>query len=199
MRHQPPHVLTLAFIVAVSLPAQEAAPAACACLGFYDAKGNAADAPGLMESPLVDGTRISSAFGPRLSPIFGTPEMHTGIDIAAPAGTPIHAAADGVISIAWLCGGYGNYVRILHGNGIATGYAHASKFARGIYSGAHVTAGQIIAYVGSTGLSTGPHLHYEILLKNRPVRPACACTRRAVAIAAVTAPQANKHTQERAK
>lgn len=177
--------LMLALIVPVSGRAQETAPAAtCECLGFYDAKGNAADAPGLTTSPLVDGTRISSGFGPRLSPIFGTPEMHTGIDIAAPAGTPIHAAAGGAISIAWLCGGYGNYVRILHGNGIATGYAHASKFARGIYSGAHVTAGQII---------------YEILLKNRPVRPACACTRRAVAIAAVTAPQANKHTQERAK
>jgi len=121
-------------------------------------------------------TRISSAFGPRISPIFGTPEMHTGIDIAAPMGTPIHAAADGIISIAWLCGGYGNYVRIRHGNDTATGYAHASTFAKGIYSGVHVVAGQIIAYVGSTGLSTGPHLHFEVLVKGQPVRPACACT-----------------------
>ena len=120
--------------------------------------------------------RISSAFGPRISPVFGTPEMHTGVDIAAPLGTPIHAAADGIISIAWLCGGYGNYVRIRHGNDTATGYAHASRFAKGIYSGVHVAAGQIIAYVGSTGLSTGPHLHFEVLVKGQPVRPACACT-----------------------
>lgn len=112
---------------------------------------------------------------PAHQPIFGTPEMHTGVDIAAPLGTPIHAAADGVISIAWLCGGYGNYVRIRHGDGIATGYAHASRFAKGIYSGARVTAGQIIADVGSTGLSTGPHLHFEVLVKGQPVRPACAC------------------------
>jgi murein DD-endopeptidase MepM/ murein hydrolase activator NlpD len=114
---------------------------------------------------LVNATRISSGFGPRMNPVFGNPEIHTGVDIAAPLGTPIHAAADGVISIAWLCGGYANYVRIVHGNGIATGYAHASRFAQGIYSGARVTAGQVIAYVGSTGLSTGPHLHYEVLVK----------------------------------
>jgi murein DD-endopeptidase MepM/ murein hydrolase activator NlpD len=147
-------------------------PAACGCSGLPT---------GEKESPLrmlLDtATRISSSFGPRLSPIFGTPEMHTGVDIAAPAGTPIHAVADGVISIAWLCGGYGNYVRIRHGDDAATGYAHASGFARGIYSGAHVKAGQIIAYVGSTGLSTGPHLHYEVFVKGHPVKPTCSCTR----------------------
>jgi murein DD-endopeptidase MepM/ murein hydrolase activator NlpD len=136
---------------------------------------------GAKESPLSmlldTATRISSAFGPRLNPIFGTPEMHEGIDIAAPAGTPIHAAADGVVSIAWLCGAYGNYVRILHADDVATGYAHASRFARGIYSGARVKAGQIIAYVGTTGHSTGPHLHFEVFVKGRPVRPTCSCTR----------------------
>jgi murein DD-endopeptidase MepM/ murein hydrolase activator NlpD len=165
--------LTLAALLVPATARAQKEPAACGC----------ADLPqtGEGESPLrmlLDtATRISSAFGPRLSPIFGTPEMHTGVDIAAPMGTPIHAAADGVISIAWLCGGYGNYVRILHANSIATGYAHASRFARGIYSGAHVKAGQIIAYVGSTGLSTGPHLHFEVFVKGQPVKPTCSCMR----------------------
>ena len=158
-----------ALLVPVTASAQLDSATPCSCQGI---ETNAA----ALTTLLVDGTRISSVFGPRISPIFGTPEMHTGVDIAAPLGTPIHAAADGIISIAWLCGGYGNYVRILHGNGIATGYAHASRFARGIYSGVRVTAGQIIAYVGSTGLSTGPHLHFELLVKGHPVRPACACT-----------------------
>lgn len=147
-------------------------PAACGCSGLP-----AGEKEYPLRMLLDTATRISSSFGPRLSPIFGTPEMHTGVDIAAPAGTPIHAVADGVISIAWLCGGYGNYVRIRHGDDAATGYAHASGFARGIYSGAHVKAGQIIAYVGSTGLSTGPHLHYEVFVKGRPVKPTCSCTR----------------------
>ncbi len=150
--------------------------------------------PGKSPSPLTTlldtASRISSAFGPRLSPIFGRPEIHDGVDIAAPMGTPIHAAADGVVSIAWLCGGYGNYVRIRHGNETATGYAHASRFAQGVYSGAHVTAGQVIAYVGSTGLSTGPHLHFEVFVKGRPVRPACACTLPAFHPPARTGPEA---------
>jgi murein DD-endopeptidase MepM/ murein hydrolase activator NlpD len=159
----------------ISLPAAARAqkePVACGCADFVQTDGKASALRMLLDTA----TRISSAFGPRISPIFGTPEMHTGIDIAAPMGTPIHAAADGIISIAWLCGGYGNYVRIRHGNDTATGYAHASTFAKGIYSGVHVVAGQIIAYVGSTGLSTGPHLHFEVLVKGQPVRPACACT-----------------------
>jgi murein DD-endopeptidase MepM/ murein hydrolase activator NlpD len=164
--------LFTASLVPVTARAQKEPPA-CGCAGLPQA--------GEKESPLrmlLDtATRISSSFGPRLSPIFGTPEMHTGVDIAAPAGTPIHAVADGVISIAWLCGGYGNYVRIRHGDAAATGYAHASGFARGIYSGAHVKAGQVIAYVGSTGLSTGPHLHYEVFVKGRPVKPTCSCMR----------------------
>jgi murein DD-endopeptidase MepM/ murein hydrolase activator NlpD len=161
-------------VILISLPAAARAQkeaVSCGCSGFVQPDGKTSALKMLLDTA----TRISSAFGPRISPIFGTPEMHTGIDIAAPAGTPIHAAADGIISIAWLCGGYGNYVRIRHGNDTATGYAHASKFARGIYSGAHVAAGQIIAYVGSTGLSTGPHLHFEVLVKGQPVRPACAC------------------------
>jgi murein DD-endopeptidase MepM/ murein hydrolase activator NlpD len=164
--------LTFAALLVPAIARAQKEPAACGCSGLPS---------GETESPLrmlLDtATRISSSFGLRTSPIFGTPEMHTGVDIAAPAGTPIHAVADGVISIAWLCGGYGNYVRIRHGDDAATGYAHASGFARGIYSGAHVKAGQVIAYVGSTGLSTGPHLHYEVFVKGRPVKPTCSCTR----------------------
>jgi murein DD-endopeptidase MepM/ murein hydrolase activator NlpD len=168
-------VRLLSAVIMISLPvaarAQKEA-VSCGCAGFVQKADNVSP----LRMLLAGATRISSAFGPRISPVFGTPEMHTGVDIAAPMGTPIHAAADGIISIAWLCGGYGNYVRIRHGNDTSTGYAHASTFARGIYSGVHVVAGQIIAYVGSTGLSTGPHLHFEVLVKGQPVRPACACT-----------------------
>ena len=130
-----------------------------------------------MRTLIVNGTRMSSGFGPRTNPILGTPEMHEGVDVAAPMGEPIHAAADGLVIIAWLCGSYGNYVRIRHAGDIATGYAHVSRFAKGIFSGVHVKAGQVIAYVGSTGLSTGPHLHYEVFVKGWPVKPACSCTR----------------------
>jgi murein DD-endopeptidase MepM/ murein hydrolase activator NlpD len=174
---------TLLLLAAALMPplAPKAQPATAAGAAFERCGCSDVMEPGKSPSPLTmlldTATRISSAFGPRLSPIFGTPELHEGVDIAAPMGTPIHAAADGVVSIAWLCGGYGNYVRIRHGHDTATGYAHASRFARGIYSGAHVKAGQVIAYVGSTGLSTGPHLHYEVFVKGRPVKPQCACTR----------------------
>jgi murein DD-endopeptidase MepM/ murein hydrolase activator NlpD len=125
---------------------------------------------------LVIGTRISSGFGMRIHPIFGNWAMHWGVDIAAPLGTPVHAVADGIIAIAGRIGGYGNYLLLRH-SGYATGYAHASRFAQSIYPGAHVSRGQIIAYVGSTGLSTGPHLHYEVFVKGWPVRPACSCAR----------------------
>jgi len=163
-------LMLAALLLPVTASAQRDSATPCSCQLI---ETNAA----VLTTLLVDGTRVSSGFGPRMNPVVGNPEIHTGVDIAAPLGTPIHAAADGVISIAWLCGTYGNYVRILHGNGIATGYAHASRFARGIYSGARVTAGQIIAYVGSTGLSTGPHLHYEVLVKGFPVKPFCSCPR----------------------
>lgn len=161
------HLLLLTVtLVPMTARAQREA-SACRCVGL-------ANTP-LLET--VEGTHISSTFGPRLNPIFGTPELHEAVDIAAPMGEPIHAAADGRVTIAWLCGTYGNYVRILHAGDMATGYAHLSRFAKGIYSGAHVKAGQVIAYVGSTGLSTGPHLHFEVFVKGRPVRPVCACGR----------------------
>ena len=166
-------VVLIALLMPVAAHAQQQADATepCGCSGLTETQATP------VGTLLVNCTRISSAFGPRRNPIFGTPEIHTGIDIAAPLGAPIYAAADGIVTIAWLCGGYGNYVLIRHANDTATGYAHASRFARGIYSGARVKAGQIIAYVGSTGLSTGPHLHFEIFVKGQPVRPACGFAR----------------------
>lgn len=126
-------------------------------------------------APLINGTRISSGFGMRIHPIFGYWAMHWGVDIAAPYGTPIHAIGSGIIEEAGPKGGYGNYVLVRHSSTCATGYAHAGRFAPGIHPGAGVKRGQVIAYVGSTGLSTGPHLHYEVLMKGWPVNPACGC------------------------
>lgn len=101
--------------------------------------------------------------------------MHCGVDIAAPSGTPIFATGAGIIKEAGPKGGYGNFVLVQHSRTVATAYAHASRLAPGIYPGAHVTKGQVIAYVGSTSVSTDPHLHYEILVNNRPVKPICGC------------------------
>lgn len=124
-----------------------------------------------LRTPL-DGARISSGFGPRNHPILGYTAMHRGTDFAAPAGTPIYAAADGVVLSAAHDGGYGRMVRLRHANGTETRYAHMSRFARGIAPRRAVRQGDVIGYVGSTGLSTGPHLHFEILVGNRQVDPA---------------------------
>ena len=97
--------------------------------------------------------------------------MHMGVDFAASTGTPIRAAGDGVISFAGRKGSYGNYVSIRHNGNYATAYAHMSKFARGIRAGKRVQQGQIIGYVGTTGRSTGPHLHYEVLLNGKHINP----------------------------
>ncbi|WP_299328932.1 M23 family metallopeptidase [Parasphingopyxis sp.] len=113
--------------------------------------------------------RLSSGFGMRRHPILGYRRMHTGIDIAAPTGTPIRAAASGTVNYSGRRGGYGNYVRINHGSGIQTAYGHMSRIlAR---NGTRVSQGQIIGYVGSTGMSTGPHLHYELIRNGRKVDP----------------------------
>ena len=110
---------------------------------------------------------ITSPFGPRC--LNGACGFHPGIDIGVSYGTPIHAAAAGkVIYAAWL-GGYGNLIVVDHGNGLATAYAHQSRFASG--SGQHVSQGQVIGYVGSTGYSTGPHLHFEVRVNGKPVNP----------------------------
>lgn len=113
--------------------------------------------------------RLTSGFGMRYHPILGYARMHSGVDFGAAWGSPIFAVSEGVVSYAGRHGGHGNYVRLEHGGGLATGYAHMSRFA--VSSGARVQAGQVIGYVGSTGLSTGPHLHYEVYRDGRTVNP----------------------------
>ncbi len=124
----------------------------------------------LLRTP-VDGARITSKFGMRRHPILGYSRMHQGIDFGAGTGTPILAAGDGVIEMAGRYGGYGNWVKIKHAGGYATGYGHMSRYAKGIRPGVPVSQGQVIGYVGSTGASTGPHLHYEIFFKGGRVNP----------------------------
>lgn len=135
---------------------------------FFHADGSSAK-KGLMKTP-VDGARMSSGFGMRLHPILGYSRLHKGIDFAAGTGTPIMAAASGTIVYAGVYRGYGNHVRIRHANGIETTYSHMSRFGKARVGG-RVEQGQVIGYVGSTGMSTGPHLHYEVYLKGRPVDP----------------------------
>ncbi|MFP4313934.1 MAG: M23 family metallopeptidase, partial [Alphaproteobacteria bacterium] len=124
----------------------------------------------LMKTP-VDGARMSSKFGMRRHPILGYNKMHKGVDFAAPLGTPIYAAGDGVLEKVGRNGGYGNYMRIRHTNGLKTAYAHLHKFAKGMSVGKRVKQGQVIGYIGSTGRSTGPHLHYEVILNGKQVNP----------------------------
>jgi murein DD-endopeptidase MepM/ murein hydrolase activator NlpD len=136
---------------------------------WYDADGKSAR-KFLMRTP-INGARLSSRFGMRRHPILGYSRMHRGTDFAAPTGTPILAAGDGTIVRAGRYGGYGNYVRIRHSNGYETAYAHMSRYGRGIRSGAQVRQGQVIGYVGTTGRSTGPHLHYEVLRRGAQINP----------------------------
>ncbi|NNE39334.1 MAG: M23 family metallopeptidase [Marinicaulis sp.] len=136
---------------------------------FFDATGQSAKRL-LMKTP-IDGARLSSRFGTRKHPILGYRRAHKGVDFAAPRGTPIKAAGDGVIERADRYGSFGNYVRIRHANGYKTAYAHLKGFRRGIRKGKRVRQGDIIGYVGTTGRSTGPHLHYEVHLKGNPVNP----------------------------
>ncbi|CAN5848771.1 peptidoglycan DD-metalloendopeptidase family protein [soil metagenome] len=124
----------------------------------------------LLRTP-VDGARMTSTFGMRRHPILGYNRMHQGIDFGAGMGTPVLAAGDGVVVEARRWGGYGNWLRIRHANGWETGYGHLSRYAKGLKPGMHVSQGQLVAYVGSTGASTGPHLHYETWLKGARVNP----------------------------
>jgi murein DD-endopeptidase MepM/ murein hydrolase activator NlpD len=136
---------------------------------WYDAEGKSARRF-LMKTP-INGARLSSGFGMRRHPILGYSRMHRGTDFAAPTGTPILAAGDGTIERAGPFSSFGNYVRIRHANGYETAYAHLSRFARGMRAGARVRQGQIIGYVGTTGRSTGPHLHYEVMRRGQQVNP----------------------------
>lgn len=136
---------------------------------YYDEDGKGAKRK-LMRTP-VNGARLSSSYGTRKHPVLGYTRKHNGVDFAAPRGTPIMAAGVGVIERANVYGSFGNYVRIRHSDGYKTAYAHLKSFARGIKAGARVTQGQIIGYVGTTGRSTGPHLHYEVHKDGKAINP----------------------------
>ena len=135
--------------------------------GHFDKNGKSAK-KALMKTP-INGARLSSPFGMRKHPIDGFNKMHRGTDFAAPMGTPIMASGDGVITRAKWCGGGGNCIKIKHNSTYSTIYAHMSKFAYGMRPGIRVKQGQIIGYVGSTGKSTGPHLHYEVIENGKKV------------------------------
>ncbi len=136
-------------------------------VGHYDKNGKSIK-KALMKTP-INGARLSSPFGMRKHPIDGFNKMHRGTDFAAPMGTPIMASGSGVIKKAGWCGGGGNCVVIRHNSTYQTIYAHMSKFAKGIRKGVRVKQGQTIGYVGSTGKSTGPHLHYEVIINGKKV------------------------------
>ena len=136
---------------------------------YYDDEGRSAK-KFLMRKPMTTGI-LRSGFGMRRHPILGYTRMHTGVDFAAPRGTPILAAGNGVVEEVGRTSGYGNFTLIKHTNGYETGYGHQSAYAKGLKPGMRVRQGQIIGYVGSTGLSTGPHLHFEIRVNGKPVDP----------------------------
>ena len=135
--------------------------------GYFDINGKSVE-KALMKTP-INGARLSSSFGMRKHPILGFTKMHKGTDFAAKSGTPIMASGSGTIVSAKWCGGGGNCIKIKHNSTYATIYAHMKSFARGIKKNKKVKQGQIIGYVGSTGMSTGPHLHYEVLINGKKV------------------------------
>lgn len=137
---------------------------------YFDAKGNSIR-KSLLRTP-INGARVSSGFGLRRHPILGYSKMHKGTDFAAPTGTPIMAAGSGTIVYMAVKGGYGNYVQIKHNSEYATAYGHASRFNKKFHVGSKVKQGDIVAYVGTTGRSTGPHLHFEVLYKGSQINPA---------------------------
>lgn len=136
---------------------------------YYNAKGESVRKE-LLRTPL-DVVRITSKFGMRRHPVLGYSKMHKGIDFAAATGTPIFAAGDGVVAKLGKQRGYGNYVQIKHNSQYATAYAHMSRYAKGLKQGDKVRQGEVIGYVGATGMATGPHLHYEILVAGKQINP----------------------------
>jgi murein DD-endopeptidase MepM/ murein hydrolase activator NlpD len=137
--------------------------------GYYDDEGRSLKRS-FLRAPLQF-RRISSRFGGRVHPILHTYRKHQGVDFAADYGTPVRATADGIVTRAGRDGGYGNLIELRHANGIRTRYGHLSSFARGLHVGQRVAQGETIGYVGSTGLATGPHLHYEFLINGRQTNP----------------------------
>ncbi len=137
--------------------------------GYYSEDGRPLERA-LLRTPLKF-SRISSRFGMRMDPVLHSRHLHAGVDLAAPTGTPIHAAGNGVITIRGWVRGYGRYIRIRNTPAYSTGYGHMSRFASGLHVGSHVHQGQVIGFVGQTGWATGPHLHYEVRIHGRPVNP----------------------------
>ena len=137
---------------------------------FYDPNGETGKRF-LTRRPLQGGGNLRSRFGYRIHPIFKSRRLHSGVDLAAPTGTPIYASGDGIVEKAGWSSGYGKKVEIKHVNGFETGYGHMSRIADGMKPGVRVRQGQVIGYVGSTGNSTGPHLHFEIKVNGRVVDP----------------------------
>ena len=135
--------------------------------GYFDINGKSVE-KALMKTP-INGARLSSSFGKRKHPILGFTKMHNGTDFAAPSGTPIMASGSGTIILAKWCGGGGNCIKIKHNSTYETIYAHMKSFAKGMRAGKKVRQGDIIGYVGSTGMSTGPHLHYEVIVNKKKV------------------------------
>jgi murein DD-endopeptidase MepM/ murein hydrolase activator NlpD len=138
-------------------------------IDYFNAKGEGVR-KALMKTP-IDGARLSSRFGKRKHPILGYTKQHSGVDFAAAKGTPVYAAGDGSVVQAGKNGGYGNYIKIRHNGTYSTAYAHLNAFARGVRQGKRVRQGQVIGYVGTTGRSTGPHLHYEVHREGRKINP----------------------------
>lgn len=136
---------------------------------YYDREGNGLQRA-LLRTP-VDGARLTSAYGSRRDPIRGYRKSHKGVDFAAPTGTPIRAAGDGVLNFVGRQRGYGRFITIRHNDDYTTAYAHMSRFAKGITQGKMIKQGQIIGYVGTSGRSTGPHLHYEVRYKSKAINP----------------------------
>ncbi|HYG85245.1 MAG TPA: M23 family metallopeptidase [Azospirillum sp.] len=139
---------------------------------YYDREGESIRRALLMTP--IDGAKLTSGFGMRMHPILGYSKMHKGVDFGAPTGTPIYAAGNGVVEKIGPHGAYGNYVRIRHNTQITTAYAHLSRFGKGIRRGSRVDQGDVIGYVGTTGRSTGAHLHYEVLKAGRQINPKTA-------------------------
>jgi murein DD-endopeptidase MepM/ murein hydrolase activator NlpD len=137
--------------------------------GFYDDQGRSLKRA-FLRAPLQF-RRITSGFGGRMHPILHTYRKHEGVDYAAAYGTPVRATANGLVTLVGRDAGYGNMIELRHANGIRTRYGHLSSFAKGLHAGERITQGETIGYVGSTGLSTGPHLHYEFLVNGRPTNP----------------------------
>lgn len=139
-------------------------------IDYYDSEGSNSR-KFLIKRPVQFDARITSGFGPRFHPLLNEKRMHTGVDWAAPTGIPVLAAGKGIIEEAARKGQYGNYIRIRHSNGYQTAYGHMSRFAEGVKPGVKVRQNDVIGYVGSTGLSSGPHLHFEVLVNNQFVDP----------------------------